>query len=128
QFWGVASLHIDVVVALFGAVIFGLAILGIPFVAGLGLEQSFLIALAMSFSSTVFAVKVLEERGEIVSLHSRIYIDIFIVQDLATVLFLAISTSRLPSSWAISILLLIPLRPVLLKILERVGHGELLVL
>ena len=128
QFWGVASLHIDVVVALFGAVIFGLALLGIPFVAGLGLEQSFLIASAMSFSSTVFAVKVLEERGEMVSLHSRIYIGIFIVQDLATVLFLAISTSRLPSPWAISILLLIPLRPVLLKILERVGHGELLVL
>jgi predicted Kef-type K+ transport protein len=82
----------------------------------------------MSFSNTVFAVKVLEERGEMVSLHSRIYIGIFIVQDLATVLFLAISTSRLPSPWAISILLLIPLRPVLLKILERVGHGELLVL
>ena len=78
QFWGVASLHIDVVVALFGAVIFGLALLGIPFVAGLGLEQSFLIALAMSFSSTVFAVKVLEERGEMVFLHSRIYIGIFI--------------------------------------------------
>ena len=118
----------SVVDALFGAAIFGLALLGIPFVAGLGLEQNFLTAFAMSFSSTVFAVKVLEERGEMVSLHSRIDIGILIVQDLAAVIFLAISTGKLPSPWAVSILLLIPLRPVLLKILERVGHGELLVL
>ena len=128
QVWGVASLHMCIVVALFGSAIFGLALLGIPFVAGLGLEQYFLIAFAMSFSSTVFAVKVLEERGEMVSLHGRIAIGILIVQDLAAVIFLAISTGKLPSPWAVSILLLIPLRPVLLKILERVGHGELLVL
>ena len=89
------SLHMCVVVALFGGAIFGLAILGIPFVAGLGLEQSFLIAFAMSFSSTVFAVKVLEERGEMMSLHGRIAIGILIVR-LTTVIFLAISTSRLP--------------------------------
>ena len=128
QVWGIASLHVCVVDALFGAAIFGFALLGIPFVAGLGLEQNFLTAFAMSFSSTVFAVKVLEERGEMVSLHGRIDIGILIVQDLAAVIFLAISTGKLPSPWAVSILLLIPLRPVLLKILERVGHGELLVL
>ena len=122
------SLHMCVVVALFGAAIFGLALLGIPFVAGLGLGQSFLIAYAISFSSTVFAVKFVEERGEMMSLHGRIAIGILIVQDLAAVIFLAISTGKLPSPWAVSILLLIPLRPVLLKILERVGHGELLVL
>ena len=128
QVWGIASLHVCVVDALFGAAIFGFALLGIPFVAGLGLEQNFLTAFAMSFSSTVFAVKVLEERGEMVSLHGRIDIGILIVQDLVAVIFLAISTGKLPSPWAVSILLLIPLRPVLLKILERVGHGELLVL
>ena len=33
QVWGV-RVHIDVAVALFGAVIFGLALFGIPFVAG----------------------------------------------------------------------------------------------
>ena len=122
------SLHMCVVVAPFGAAIFGLALLGIPFVAGLGLGQSFLIAYAISFSSTVFAVEVLEERGEMMSLHGRIAIGLLIVQNLATVIFLAISTCKLPSPWTVPILLLIPLRPVLLKILERVGHGELLVL
>jgi len=128
QVWGVASIHMCVVVAVFGAAIYGLALLGAPFVAGLDLEQSLMIAFAMSFSSTVFAVKVLEERGEMASLHGRIAIGILIVQDLAAVVFLAISTGKVPSPWAVSILLLIPLRPVLLKLLERVGHGELLVL
>jgi len=92
------SLHMCVVVAPFGAAIFGLALLGIPFVAGLGLGQSFLIAYAISFSSTVFAVKVVEERGEMMSLHGRIAIGILIVQDLAAVIFLAISTGKVAAT------------------------------
>ncbi|MEO1029744.1 MAG: cation:proton antiporter, partial [Pseudomonadota bacterium] len=80
------------------------------------------------FSSTVFVVKALEERGEFASLHGRIAIGILIMQDIAAVAFLAISKGEVPSIWALSIVLLIPLRPLLHRLLVRVGHGELLVL
>ena len=128
QVWAVAGAHMACVVAVFGAGLFGLALLGAPYLGGLALPQAALIAFALSFSSTVFAVKVLEERGEMASLHGRIAIGILITQDLAAVVFLAVSTGSWPSPWALSVLLLIPLRPVLHHLLVRVGHGELLVL
>jgi len=128
QVWAVAGAHMVCVVAVFGAGLFGLALLGAPYLGGLALPQAALIAFALSFSSTVFAVKVLEERGEMASLHGRIAIGILIMQDLAAVVFLAVSTGSWPSFWALSVLLLIPLRPVLHHLLVRVGHGELLVL
>ncbi len=128
QVWAVAGAHMVCVVAVFGAGLFGLALLGAPYLGGLALPQAALIAFALSFSSTVFAVKVLEERGEMASLHGRIAIGILIMQDLAAVVFLAVSTGSWPSPWALSVLLLIPLRPVLHHLLVRVGHGELLVL
>ena len=52
---------------------------GAPFVAGLELSQEILIAFALSFSSTVFAVKDMEEQGEMASLHERVAIGILIV-------------------------------------------------
>jgi len=128
QVWAVTSLHTSIVVAVFGFAIYGLALTGAPFISGLDLERSILIAFALSFSSTVFVVKALEEKGEMKSLHGRIAIGILIMQDLAAVVFLAISTGKWPSIWALSIVLLIPLRPLLLQLLQRVGHGELLVL
>ena len=63
------------------------------------------------------------------SLHGRIAIGILIVQDLAAVLFLAITTGQTPSYWAILLVaMLFPLQPVLKLLLQRVGRGELLVL
>ncbi len=128
QVWAVTGLHTSIVVVVFGAAIYALALAGTPFVSGLDLQRSVLIAFALSFSSTVFVVKALEEKGEMASLHGRIAIGILIMQDLAAVAFLAISTGIWPSVWALSIILLIPLRPLLHKLLQRVGHGELLVL
>ena len=128
QVWGVASLHGLICVAVLGLVVYGLVLVSAPYTAGLNFEQALLIAFALSFSSTVFVVKVLEERGEMGSLHGRIAIGILIMQDIAAVVFLAVSAGKWPSIWALSIVLLIPLRPLLLQLLQRVGHGELLVL
>lgn len=128
QVWAVSGLHTSVVVIVFGFAIYALALAGVPFVSDLDLAQSVLIAFALSFSSTVFVVKVLEDKGEMASLHGRIAVGILIMQDIAAVLFLAISTGTWPSIWALSIVLLIPLRPMLHQLLQRVGHGELLVL
>ena len=128
QVWAVSTLHIAAVVLLFGFGFFALALIGAPFLAGLDLPQALLIGFALSFSSTVFVVKALEEKGVMSSLHGRIAIGILIMQDIAAVLFLALATGKVPSPWAALVLLLFPLRPLLHQLLQRVGHGELLVL
>ena len=84
-----------------------------------------LIGFALSFSSTVFAVKVLEEQGEMQTLHGRVAIGILVMQDIVAVVFIALSTGRLPSPWALLLFGLIPLRPLLFAIMDRCGHGEL---
>lgn len=128
QVWAVTALHTSIVVALFGFGLYGLALAGANYVSGLDLHSALLVAFALSFSSTVFVVKVLEDKGEVTSLHGRIAVGILIMQDVAAVLFLAASTGKVPSPWALLLLLLIPLRPILHLLLQRVGHGELLVL
>ena len=128
QVWGVSLIHTSVVIVVFAALFKALAFLGLPYFAGLSIEQAGLIAFALSFSSTVFVAKVLEEKGEMSSLHGRISIGVLIVQDLVAVVFLAFSAGKMPSIWALSLLLLIPFRPLLMLLLNKVGRGELLVL
>ena len=128
QVWGVTTLHISIVVLLFGMLIFALAMLQLPLFAELDFKLALLLAFALSFSSTVFVVKVLEEKGEMNSQHGRLSIGILIMQDLAAVIFLAASLGKLPSPWALLLLLIIPLRPLLFHFLKMSGHGELLIL
>ncbi len=128
QVWGVTALHMAIVVPLFGTAIYVLAALGTPFLSGLDFSRSLLIAFALSFSSTVFVVKVLEDRAQTAALHGRIAIGILVVQDLAAVVFLAVSAGKWPTWWALLALLVLPLRPLLTLVLQRAGHGELLIL
>ena len=128
QVWLVTVAHITVVVLLFGAVIFGLSLIGAPQFSGLDFKVFLLLAFALSFSSTVFAVKALEGKAQITSLHGRIAIGILVMQDLVAVIFLAVSLGKLPSPWAFLIILLFPLRPLLHYILNKTGHGELMIL
>ena len=128
QVWAVAGTHMSIVVLVLGTAIHVLALLGTPLLTGIDYSQSLLIAFALSFSSTVFVVKVLEEQGETASLHGRIAVGILIVQDVAAVVFLAFAAGESPTVWALLLLVCIPLRPVLTLVLRRVGHGELLVL
>ena len=128
QVWAVTALHVSIIIALFGAAIYGLTLMSVPLFSGLDLKLSLMLAFALSFSSTVFVVKVLEEKGEMHSLHGRIAIGILVMQDLAAVIFLAASSGKLPSLWALLLFLLIPLRPLFHYLLEKTGHGELLIL
>lgn len=126
--WATATLHMAATTA-FVALVIGLcALLGLGLFAEVSLSTALLTGFALSFSSTVFAVKVFEERGEMGAIHARIAIGLLIVQDIFAVVFIAASSDRLPGVWALLLLGLIPLRPLLLRVLERVGHGELLIL
>ncbi len=129
EIWAGASIHMTVTVIIFAVGIYALGLSGFPLFSALDFRLSLLIAFALSFSSTVFAVKVLEERGEMASLHGRISIGILIMQDIFAVLFLTFSTGKIPSPWAILLVggLLIA-RPLLFAILSRVGHRELVLL
>lgn len=128
EVWLATALHMTIVVTLFGAVIFGLALMNAPLFSGLDFKLSMMLAFALSFSSTVFAVKSLEEKGQMKSLHGRIAIGILVMQDLAAVVFLTASLGKLPSPWALLLFILFPLRPLFHYFLKRAGHGELMIL
>ncbi len=125
EVWAGASIHMAVTVVVFGLGIFGLGAAGIHLFAGLDLATSALIAFALSFSSTVFAVKALEEKGEMQALHGRVAIGILIMQDIVAVVFITLSTGKVPSLWVLALFGLILLRPLLFLIMDRCGHGEL---
>jgi hypothetical protein len=105
-----------------------LAAIGFSAFAGLDWTTALLLAFALSFSSTVFAVKVLEETGQSQSLFGRTSIGILIIQDIFAILFMTVSTGKLPNAWAL-LLLGFPLyRWVILRVMALAGHTELLVL
>lgn len=128
QVWAVSIAHMVITVLVLAAAVFGVARSGVGPFAGLDAGKALLIGFALSFSSTVFAVKTLEARAEMSALHGQIAIGILIMQDIAAVVFLALSTGKLPSAWALGLLLLVPLRGAMTALMQRVGHGELLVL
>jgi len=128
QVWAVASLHMVAIVLFVSIGFYALGLAGLIFFNQLEFTSMLLAAFALSFSSTVFAVKVLEDSGDMSALYGRIAIGVLIVQDIIAVVFLAFSVGKIPTPWALLLLGLIPLRPLLTLAMERAGHGELLVL
>jgi predicted Kef-type K+ transport protein len=128
EIWGVTTLHMLITIFVFSAILLALGATGIALFAGLDLTTAVIIAFALSFSSTVFAVKTLESTGEAGSRFGRISIGVLIVQDIAAVAFLAASSGKLPSPDAAFLLFLLLLRKPILAILNKSGHGELLIL
>ncbi len=129
EVWAGTTIHMLVTVAVFGVGIWILGVAEMPLFQNLSWQTALLIAFALSFSSTVFAVKVLENRKEMASRHAAAAIGILIMQDIIAVVFLSASTGKLPSPWMAALLvLLILVRPLLTKLMAQCGHGELLVL
>ncbi len=128
EIWATSVIHLTSIVVIFGMIIFALSFSGIQVFMDLTIADSILIAFALSFSSTVFAVKVLEEKAEMSSLHGKVTIGILIMQDIFAVIFLTIASGKVPSVWAVLLLLLIPLKPLIIKLLCWIGRGELLIL
>ena len=126
--WAGTTLHMLVVIAIFGTGLYWLGLTGLAVFADVDFRIALLIGFALSFSSTVFAVKVLEEKGEYTSKYGQLAIGVLIMQDIYAVLFLAMSTGKIPSPWALALFALIPLRGVLMHLMNRAGHSELLIL
>ena len=124
--WGTTLIHMAVSQGFLLLLLIGLA-RAFP-VLNLSLAGAALIAFALTFSSTVFVIQTLQERGELQSSHAVLAIGILIVQDLVAVGFLAVTAGEVPSVYALGLLLIIPARPVILKLLSVSGYGELLTL
>jgi len=133
EIWAASSVHMLITTLFFGLLILLFSFFSFSKFTNLSLQTSFLIAFALSFSSTIFAVKILEETGSMKSTHGRIAIGILVVQDIFAVIFLTLSSGKTPTVWAFALLLLLFV-PMLIKnrklsfILNHTGHGELLIL
>ena len=129
EVWGTSVLHVIASTVFFACMIF----IGQLFFDTPLFQLSFLsiltLAFGLSFSSTVYAVKVLEDKGDMSALYGKVAIGILVMQDIFAVIYLTVSEGKYPSIWAILVLvLLIPhVRKVFYKLIDYAGHGELLV-
>ena len=117
EVWAGASLHMSITVVVFGLACWGLAAAGLVGFTDLDLRTAALVAFALSFSSTVFAVKIFEDKGEMASLQGRVAIGILIMQDVIAVVFLSATSGTWPSVWALGLLAL-----PLLRHRKRIGR------
>jgi glutathione-regulated potassium-efflux system ancillary protein KefC len=124
--WGTTIIHMACMQVFFMTLLF-LANTMIPDL-GLDLTASLIIAFALTFSSTIFVIQVMQEKGEMSSRHANQAIGILLIQDLAAVVFLAGSKGALPKPEALFLLALWPLRGVIIRMLVQAGHGELFTL
>ena len=129
EIWGTGTLHMTLTTAALGILFLVAGLAGVGPFGGFTFIQALLLGFALSFSSTVFAVKTFEARGDMASLGAVIAIGVLIIQDIAAVVFLTFSSGKFPSPYA---LLVIPgivlLRPLFLYLLNQCGHKELLLL
>ena len=129
EIWGTTFLHMTATTLAFALGLPLLAAVGVPLLAGLDFKTALLLGFALSYSSTVFAVKVFEEKGEMSSIYGRTAVSILIMQDIAAVVFLVFSAGKVPSAWSLVLVVgLLPLRWLLLRVMDRTGHAELLIL
>lgn len=115
---GVGGLHLLVSSAVLLAVMLG----------SLGFNNALYVAVGLAFSSTVLAIKLLEDKRELNAYHGRVVVGILILQDLVAIGLLAFAGAKQPTLWALSFLLLPLLRPLVLQLFSKSGHDELLLL
>lgn len=127
--WMGTSLHMVIMTVFLGGFVFLISISGLHLFTEITFPTALLIGFALSFSSTVFAIKILEGRGEVNAFHGKVAIGVLIMQDVIAVLFITFSKGTLPSVWALALpVFLYVVRYLLFKILDSIDHGELLTL
>ena len=121
EVWAGGSLHLVV----FGALLLSAFLV----LSALDLTSAAIVAIALGFSSTVVAAKVLEEKRELRAFHGRVAIGVLIVQDLVAVALLSVVSPGGPTWWVLVLAAaLLAGLPFIRKALEWSGHGELLAL
>ena len=128
EIWGGAVAHMVLSTAMMtGVLLIGKNFFHIPLL-DLSLLTLVILGFALSFSSTVFAVKILEDKGDMSAFYGKIAIGILIMQDIFAVIFMSVSEGKYPGLFSLAVLLLPLLLPLLFRLLDAAGHGELLIL
>jgi predicted Kef-type K+ transport protein len=87
EIWGTSLAHILLSTLFFTGVIgLGQQLFPIP-LFDLSITAMVILAFALSFSSTVFAVKVLEDKGDMSAFYGKVAIGILVMQDVFAVAF-----------------------------------------
>ena len=128
EIWSSASINVIATVSMVSLAGLIVTSFSISYFSDLSVASIAVIGFALSFSSTVFAVKMLEDRGEMLARHGLVAIGILVIQDIMAVVFLSFATDKSPSWWALTLLALPLMKPLLTQLLNRSGHGEVLVL
>lgn len=97
-------------------------------ISSLDKQTMVILAIALCFSSTVVAAKVLEQKKELRAFHGRVAIGILIMQDIVAVVLLSLTGDHSPTIWALLVLALPLFKPLIHKLLDWSGHEELLTL
>ncbi|WEV78035.1 cation:proton antiporter [Janibacter cremeus] len=124
--YGTASLHLAFSVLVGAGVVGAAGAMGLAAVDGW--RTLVLMGFALSFSSTVLCMKVLEERSDDGSFYGQTAIAILVFQDLTAVAFITATGGDPLSPWALALVLILPLAWLLRHVLDRIGHDELVVL
>lgn len=95
---------------------------------GYTLEAAIIISVMLGFSSTVLAAKNLEMRDELGAYYGRVAIGILIIQDLVAIGIIAYTGGGIPSPFAIALLGLPFIRPLLKWILDLIKQDEMILL
>ncbi|MBB3665392.1 putative Kef-type K+ transport protein [Prauserella sediminis] len=123
--WLTSLAHMAFSVLLGVAMLLAIAPFGFALLGEADLTEMAIVALALSFSSTVFVVKVLDERRDNQTLYGRIAIGVLIMQDIVAVIVLTVSKGTLPSPWALALVLLVPGVWLAGKAWDRIDSVEL---
>lgn len=113
---GVGGLHLLMVAGVSGLVFF---------MQDNQVTGGLVLGVSLAFSSTVLAVKVLEDSRELGTFHGRTVMGILILQDIVAVALLAVAGGQQPSVWALGFLALPLLRPVALRLFDAGRDDDL---
>lgn len=123
EIWLTAGAHMVLMVGVGTGFILLLSLVGAFGPESLG--SLAVLGLIMSFSSTIFVVKILQDRGDEEALYGRICIGVLIMQDIAAVVIISISRGTAPSLLTLGLIFLIPVLGFVVRDWHRLGHGEM---
>ncbi|MGZ8227105.1 MAG: cation:proton antiporter domain-containing protein [Methylococcaceae bacterium] len=113
---GVGGLHLLIVTAVSVIIFFGFG----GYISG-----GLVLGVSLAFSSTVLAIKVLEDNGELSTMYGRDVLSILILQDIIAIALLAFTNDKQPTPWALGLLVLPFLRPLAYRLLNASRDDEL---
>lgn len=89
------------------------------------LTGGIILGASLAFSSTVLAIKVLEDNSELSTFHGRDVLSILILQDIIAIGLLAAANGKTPSPWAFGLLAMPLIRPIAHRLLSATHSDDL---